>query len=87
MLRIKVKEIARQKKMSQRKLFLRSRVDLRTLQRIYHDEYANITLDTLGRIAYGLDVNASELIEGRSDTPEHLRDLITPSEELADKEL
>jgi transcriptional regulator with XRE-family HTH domain len=75
MVRLKVKEIAKQKGISQRKLFLRSGVDLRTLQRIWANEYTNITLDTLGRLAYGLGVDSSELIEGVAEIPEHMRDL------------
>lgn len=82
MVRLKVKEIAKRRGVSQRKLFLRSGVDLRTLQRIWRDEYANITLDTLGRIAYGLGVDASELIEGMAEIPEHMRELppLSPEE-------
>lgn len=75
MVRLKVREIAKLKGISQRKLFLRSGVDLRTLQRIWKDAHTNITLETLGRIAYGLGVDSSELIEGVAEVPEHMREL------------
>ncbi len=75
MVRLKVKEIAKQKGLSQRKLFLRSGVDIRTLQRIWRDEYTNITLDTLGRLARALGVDSSELIEGVAEVPDHIREL------------
>jgi transcriptional regulator with XRE-family HTH domain len=77
MVRLKVKEIAKQKGLSQRKLFLRSGVDIRTLQRIWRDEHTNITLDTLGRLARALGVDSSELIEGVAEVPDHIRELPT----------
>ncbi len=63
MVRLKVKEVANAKGISQRQLFLRSGVDIKTLQKIYKDPYTNITVETLGRIAEVLEVDVSELIE------------------------
>ncbi len=74
MVRLKVKALAQAKGMSQKQLNLRSGVDLRTLQKIWKDEHTNITLDTLGKLAYGLGVDASELIEGQI-VPPHLKPL------------
>jgi len=73
MVRLKVKEVAQQKNMSQRQLFLRSGVDIRTLQKIYRDPYTNITIETLGRLARALGVDASELIEGRAEPPDYMK--------------
>jgi DNA-binding Xre family transcriptional regulator len=74
MVRLKVKEIAQQKKMSQRQLYLRSGVDIKTLQKIYRDPHTIVTTETLGKLAKVLGVDSSELIEGVSDdiryTPE-----------------
>jgi DNA-binding Xre family transcriptional regulator len=67
MVRLKVKEVAQQKKMSQRQLYLRSGVDIKTLQKIYKDPYTVVTTETLGKIAKILGVDSSELIEGVSD--------------------
>lgn len=67
MVRLKVKEVAQQKKMSQRQLYLRSGVDIKTLQRIYKDPYTVVTTETLGKLAKILGVDSSELIEGVSD--------------------
>ena len=68
MIRLKVKEIAQQKGISQGKLSRLSDVDLTTLQRIYRQpESANITLYTLDRLAKALGVDASELIESIPD--------------------
>jgi transcriptional regulator with XRE-family HTH domain len=67
MIRVKVKEVAQQKGMSQRQLFLRSGLDIRIIQRVMRDPYVNITLVTLDRIAKTLGVDASELIESVPD--------------------
>jgi transcriptional regulator with XRE-family HTH domain len=61
--RLKVKDIARKKGLSQRQLILRSGLDTRVVQRVLRDDHANITLATLDRIAGVLDVDISELIE------------------------
>ena len=63
MIRIKLKEVAQTKKMSQRQIFLRSGVDIRTIQRIYKDPFTNITLETLAKLAKVLNVPSTDLIE------------------------
>ena len=63
MIRLKVKEVAQAKGISQRKLFFRSEVDIRTIQKIYKDPYTNITIQTLAKLAKGLGVTSCELIE------------------------
>ena len=68
MIRLKVKEIARQKGMSQGKLSRASDVNLTTIQLIYRKPAeANITLYTLDRLAKALGVDARDLIESIPD--------------------
>ncbi len=64
MIRLKVKEIAREKNISQGKLSRLSEVNITTIQLIYRKPTeANITLHTLDRLAMALEVRAEELIE------------------------
>ncbi len=67
MTRLKVKEIAEAKHISQRRLSLRSGVDLRTVQKIWRDPYKIVTTETLDKLAKVLGVDASELIESVPD--------------------
>jgi transcriptional regulator with XRE-family HTH domain len=67
MTRLKVKEIAEAKHISQRRLSMRSGVDIRTIQKIYRDPYKIVTTETLDKIAKVLGVDASELIESVPD--------------------
>ncbi len=64
MYRLKVKEVALEKKLSQRKLCRLADIDLRTLKKIYKDPTgAIVTIETLDKLAMALEVNISELIE------------------------
>jgi DNA-binding Xre family transcriptional regulator len=65
--RLKVKEIAGLKGISQRQLFLRSGVDIRTVRRIFQHPDAVVTVETLAKLAKVLEVDVSELIESVSD--------------------
>lgn len=68
MVRLKVKEVAISKGVSQRQLSLRSGIDINTIRKIFrHPTTANPTVETLGKIADILDVDASELIESVSN--------------------
>jgi transcriptional regulator with XRE-family HTH domain len=69
MIRVKVRDIARQKGISQRQLVIRSGLDIRVVQRVMRDPYVNIMLATLDRLAQTLGVDASELIESETDQP------------------
>ena len=62
-IRLKVREIAEARQISQRQIILRSGLDIKLVQKIFRDPYANITLETLGKLAKVLRVDASELIE------------------------
>lgn len=64
MIRLKVKEIATEKGISQGKLSRLSDVSLPTIQRIYRNPTtANVSVDVLDRIAKALQVDVRELLE------------------------
>ena len=67
MIRLKIKEVAAEKKMSMRKLVKKSGIAYNTLRTIYRDPYRRVSTDTLDRIATALEVDASELIESVPD--------------------
>ena len=68
LVRLKVREVAEAKKISQRQLFFRSQVDLKTIQKIYRDPTGTIiTIETLGKLAQALNIDVSMLLE--SDPP------------------
>jgi DNA-binding Xre family transcriptional regulator len=70
--RLKVKDVALRKGISQRKLSMTSGVDINAVRRIFHDEFANVTTETLGKLATALEVDASELIESVLDNSGHI---------------
>lgn len=61
--RLKVKEVAAEKKMSMGKLSRSSDVSYRTIKLIYDDPYRDASLDTLDKIAHALEVEIADLIE------------------------
>jgi len=63
MIRLRIKEIAEKRGLSMAKLARRADVDFRTVQRIFHDPYRDISLSTLDKIATALGMPANELIE------------------------
>ncbi len=65
--RLKVKEIAQSKGISQRKLSMRSGVDINTVRRIYRNPMSVVTTETLSKLAGVLGVDVSELIESVPD--------------------
>jgi DNA-binding Xre family transcriptional regulator len=65
--RIRVREVAEEKGISMTKLFHRSEVALTTIQKVWRDPYAPVTLSTLTRLAKALGVETRDLIE---DVPE-----------------
>ncbi|MBO0779001.1 MAG: helix-turn-helix transcriptional regulator [Ktedonobacteraceae bacterium] len=67
MFRLKVREVAKQKGVSQRQLFFRSGVDIKTIQKMFRDPHTVVTVETLARLAKVLEVDVSELIESESD--------------------
>jgi DNA-binding Xre family transcriptional regulator len=67
MIRLKVREVAETRKLSMARLARRADIDFKTVQRIYHDPFREITTTTLDKIAKALGVDASELIESVPD--------------------
>lgn len=63
MIRLKVKEVAQAKGMSQSKLGRLADVDVKTMRRIYREPTSPVTTTILDRIATALGVDASELLE------------------------
>lgn len=67
MIRLRVREVATQKKMSQGRLSRESNIDINTVRDILRNPAKNITLETLNRLAGALQVDARELIEYSPD--------------------
>lgn len=63
MIRLKVKEIAAEKGLSQRQLSLRSGADINTVRKIFRYPTSIVTIETLDKLAIILKVDASLLIE------------------------
>jgi DNA-binding Xre family transcriptional regulator len=63
MIRLKLKEVLQEKKISQSKLSRMADVSLNTIQAMYHNPYHDAVLSTLDRLAKALGVNVSELYE------------------------
>ena len=66
-IRLRVKEIAAEKKVSMTRLHIRSEVAYTTIRKIFRDPYTDITLTTLSKLAQALNVASKDLIE---DIPE-----------------
>lgn len=67
MVRLKIKEVAQQRGMSQRRLSLRSGVDINTVRKVFQHPFSVVTTETLDKFAKVLGVDASELIESVPD--------------------
>lgn len=70
MIRLRVKEVAKEKGFSQGRLSRVANIDENTLKRIYRDPFAIITTETLNKLAKALGVPSSELIEDVPDDEE-----------------
>jgi len=66
-IRLRVKEVARQKGVSQGLLSRKSNIDVNTVRRILRDPDKIVTTETLNRLANALEVDACELIEYTPD--------------------
>jgi DNA-binding Xre family transcriptional regulator len=69
--RLKVKEMAAAKRISQRQLFFRSGVDINTIRKIFNNPQTNVTVETLARLAAVLECDVSELIESVQNDTSH----------------
>jgi transcriptional regulator with XRE-family HTH domain len=67
MIRLRIKEAAEEQGLSMAKLARKADMDFKTVQRIFHDPYRDISLSTLGRIAQALGVPAISLIVETDD--------------------
>lgn len=67
MIRLKVKEVAQAKGVSQSKLGRLADVDVRTMRRIFREPTASVTTTILDRIAKALEVDVRELLESIPD--------------------
>lgn len=67
MVRLRVREIAEQKKISMSKLSRIADVNYKTIQTIWRDPYQGINTKTLERLAKALGVPTAELIEDVAD--------------------
>ena len=65
--RLRVKEIASEKQISQGKLSRMADVDIKTMQRIYRYPTSIVTTETLGKLAKALEVDVSQLVESVPD--------------------
>jgi transcriptional regulator with XRE-family HTH domain len=62
MIRLRIKEAAEEQGLSMAKLARKADMDFKTVQRIFHDPYRDISLSTLDRIAQALGVPATSLL-------------------------
>lgn len=74
MIRLKVKEVAQQKKIGQNKLARLADLDYQTVRKIYKNPYQIINTETLEKLARALQVDASLLIESDPPLPKSLDD-------------
>jgi DNA-binding Xre family transcriptional regulator len=63
MIRLKLREVLQEKKISQSKLSRMADVSLNTIQAMYHNPYHDAVLSTLDRLAKALRVNVCDLYE------------------------
>jgi DNA-binding Xre family transcriptional regulator len=66
-LRLKVKEVAKERSMSMTKLHIKSEVAYSTIRRLFSDPFAEVTTTTINRLANALGVPPTHLLE---DVPE-----------------
>ena len=70
MIRLRLKEVLQEKKVSQSKLSRIADVSMSTIQEIYHNPYHDAAISTLDRIAKALKVHVSDLYEVLPDETE-----------------
>jgi len=66
-IRLRIKEVLAEKKMSQSKLSQKAEVSLNTIQELIHDPYRDIKLSTLIKITDALGVEITQLYEREKD--------------------
>ncbi|QBD80283.1 XRE family transcriptional regulator [Ktedonosporobacter rubrisoli] len=68
-IKLRIKEIAREKGLSMTKLHNRSEVSYTVIRKIFRDPYAEINLTTLARLSEILGVPSRDLIEDDDNHP------------------
>ena len=61
--RLKVKELALERGFNQSTLSRTANVDFKTIQRLFRDPYRDVSISTVVKIAWALDVSLTDLIE------------------------
>jgi putative transcriptional regulator len=67
MVRLRVKELAQQKKMTQKALAAKSGVTLQLLNRYWNNNIQRVDLEELNKIAIALEVKPGDLIVSNGD--------------------
>jgi DNA-binding Xre family transcriptional regulator len=67
MIRLRVKEVAKEKGIGQGKLQRMADMDIKTIRKMYRNPYTIITTETLDKLARALGVPPGELIEQVED--------------------
>ena len=67
MIRLRIREVAEKHGYNMARLARRADIDVKTLQRVWHEPTKEISTATLDKIARALGVPASELIESVPD--------------------
>jgi DNA-binding Xre family transcriptional regulator len=67
MIRLRVKEVALEKGMTQGRLQRKADMDIKTIRKIYRDPFTIITTETLDKLAKALEVDVRELLESVPD--------------------
>ena len=66
-LRLRVKEIAKERSMSMTKLHIKSEVAYSTVRRLFRDPFGEVTTTTINRLANALGVPPTHLLEDAPD--------------------
>ncbi len=61
--RLKVKELALERGFNQSTLSRAANVDFKTIQRLFRDPYRDVSISTIVKIAWALDISLTDLIE------------------------
>lgn len=68
--RLRVKEVAKEQGLSIARLARKADLDNKTVYRLVHDPFAEVTTVTLGRLAEALGVSIKDLVEDAPDPVE-----------------
>jgi transcriptional regulator with XRE-family HTH domain len=66
-LRLRVKEVAKERGLSMTKLHIKSEVAYSTVRRLFRDPFAEVTTTTINRLANALGVPPTQLLEDVTD--------------------